>query len=76
LTKANEWPWDDTVPRKDDGTAPISQVYRDWLRREPLVKREEDDGEAKPLKAPEAEEHELPTALVDGKGIKEEKDEF
>ncbi|KAF5623657.1 hypothetical protein F25303_11761 [Fusarium sp. NRRL 25303] len=76
LTKANEWPWSETVPRKDDPTTQTSLVYRDWLRSMLLVKSEEDDGEANPLKTPKAQDHELPATLVDGRGIKKEKEQF
>ncbi|KAG4283190.1 hypothetical protein FPRO06_09863 [Fusarium proliferatum] len=76
LTKANEWPWSETVPRKHDPTTQNSLVYNDWLRRDPLVKVEDDDVENTPPNAPEGQENEVPATLVDGKGIKEEEDQF
>ncbi|CVL13734.1 uncharacterized protein FPRN_09949 [Fusarium proliferatum] len=76
LTKANEWPWSEIVPKKYDQTAQTSLVYRDWLCSMLVVKSEEDDGEANPLKTPKTEDHELPTTLVDGRGIKKEKEQF
>lgn len=76
MTKADEWPWSEIVPKKYDQTAQTSLVYRDWLRSMLAVKSEEDDVESNPLKAPEAEENELHATLVYGKGIKEEKDQF
>ncbi|SCO15932.1 uncharacterized protein FFB20_14877 [Fusarium fujikuroi] len=59
LTKANEWPWSDTVPTKDDATAPVSVKYRDWLRRKSDAK-----GKGKALV------HQDPAAPVTGESSK------
>ncbi|SCO15919.1 uncharacterized protein FFB20_14871 [Fusarium fujikuroi] len=62
-TKATEWPWSEIVPKKYDPTVQTPLVYRDWLRPEPFVKREEDYGEAILPKAPEAQDNEVPATL-------------
>ncbi|KAF5643761.1 uncharacterized protein FTJAE_3060 [Fusarium tjaetaba] len=67
LTKASEWPWPKTLPKKRYATIQVSATYRDWLRQRSHAGNDGDRGETNSLEAAEGQENWIPAAtVVDG----------